>query len=67
MDPVGVDRITPSQPNSDTGRPSISSTTSSSFSAPAFCTAASFSAQSVCTMSPLRCTTTSTVIRSSTS
>ncbi|CAM5740061.1 hypothetical protein SHIRM173S_05570 [Streptomyces hirsutus] len=58
----------PSQPNPVTGRPSISSTTSSiQLGADTFCTAASFSAQSVCTMVPFWCTTTSTVIRSSTS
>lgn len=52
VDPVGVAQTIPSHPNPVTGRPSISSTTSSNFSAPAFCTAASFNAQSVCTMFP---------------
>ncbi len=66
MEPVGVAMTTPSQPHRDSGRPSISTTTSSTRSRLAFSTDASLSAQSRCTTSPSMVTVTSTVIRSST-
>ncbi len=44
VEPVGVDTTMPSQPNDDSGRPSISITTSSIRSRLAFSTVASFSA-----------------------
>ncbi len=67
MEPVGVAHTTPSQPKRETGRPSTSATTSSIRSRAAFSTDASFSAQSRCTTPPLLRTSTSMVIRSSTS
>ena len=66
VDPVGVAITMPSQPNSVTGRPSTSSTTSISRSRLAFSTAASFTAQKSAIFTPSTWTVTSSVIRSST-
>ena len=71
VDPVGVAITTPSQPIVDTGRPSTSVTTSSIRSRLAFSTVASLTAKvrAISVRSPSRptLTTTSRVIRSSTS
>ena len=65
VEPVGVAQTTPSQPQRDSGRPSISTTTSSIRSRAAFSTLASLSANDSQTTSPSRCTLTSSVLRSS--
>ena len=66
VDPVGVAHTTPSHPHRDSGRPSISVTTSIIRSRATFSTLASFSAQVVAVTVPFCRTVTSTVIRCST-
>ncbi|COW39438.1 Uncharacterised protein [Mycobacterium tuberculosis] len=61
-----MDTNTPSQPNADTGRPSISTTTPSTPSLGPFSRLTSLSAQPRLTMRPPWRTTTSRVKRSST-
>ena len=52
MDPVGVAMTMPSQPHVDSGRPSISTVSSSIRSREAFSTVTSFSAQDEKTVRP---------------
>ena len=66
VEPVGVAATTPSQPHRDSGRPSISTTSSSIRSRAAFSTLHSLSAQPVCTTRPSSTTSTASVRRSST-
>ena len=65
VEPVGVAQTTPSQPQRESGRPSISTITSSIRSRAAFSTLASLRANVRAITSPSRCTDTSSVSRSS--